>query len=97
MTHPWILENHAPAAEAAAKSAAKSASASWECAEMMPFLFLQCCMTFICKIADPERQFQGEEMYNMQDDCTKLSETDIFAGGLTWGKKDFLAVCCFML
>ena len=32
----------------------------------------------------------------MQDDCTELSETDIFAGGLTW-KKDFLAVCCFML
>ena len=36
-------------------------------------------------------------MYNMQDDCTKLSETDIFAGGLTWGKKTswpFVVLCC---
>ena len=23
----------------------------------------------------------------MQDDCTELSETDIFAGGLTWKKR----------
>lgn len=60
MTHPWILENHAPAAEAAAKSAAKSASASWECAEMTPFLFLQCSWLSPAKLLIQNVSFKGK-------------------------------------
>ena len=52
-------------------------------------------LTFTCKIADSKRQFQGEEMYKMQDDCTEFSESDIFAGGLTWKKKRLLGRLLF--